>query len=78
MNFNVEFVTETTKNIDVSITRLIDGTVSYTPLTEEEQEKEKKIIEEKKQAINAKVTISNNEVIVLYKAYSMWQVKLDG
>ena len=46
---------EVTKNIDVTIAHLIDGTILYSPLSDEDQKAEEKIIGEQKKSLNKKV-----------------------
>lgn len=46
----IEVEVKRTKNVDITISHFLDGTFKYKPLSEEEQEKEKEIMDKKKHA----------------------------
>ena len=45
---NIESEVKRTRNVDVAISRFLDGTIKYKPLTEEEQENERERLNKKK------------------------------
>ena len=71
MVFSIIFIfllSDSVNNVDQVISRLLDGSVQYTSLSDEDQAKETKAIEDKKKSIIQKVFCCFNAVVAVVVA----------